>query len=84
MVGVGVSSELAPAETFPAGTGHNPGVHDTLLGLSPYTHLHPSGRGLHGGRARSGSTSRLLFFRGLVFVAFYIRFTDTAHTRSSI
>lgn len=48
--------QVLPAETFPAGTGHNPGVHDTLPGLSLYTHLHPAGRGLRGGRAGSGST----------------------------
>lgn len=48
--------QVLPAETFPAGTEHNPGVHDTLPGLSLYTHLHPAGRGLRGGRAGSGST----------------------------
>lgn len=48
--------EVLPAETFPAGTGHNPGVRGTLPGPSLYTHLHPAGRGPHGGRAGSGST----------------------------
>lgn len=48
--------EALPAETFPEGTGHNPGGRDTLPGPSLYTHLHPAGRGLHGGRVGSGST----------------------------
>lgn len=48
--------EALPAETFPVGTGHNPGARDTLPGPSLYTRLHPAGRGLHGGRAGSGST----------------------------
>lgn len=50
------SPETLPAETFPAGTEHNPGVHDTLPDPTRYTRLHPAGMGLRGGKAESGST----------------------------